>query len=176
MPAGLVVPVSGPYRATYSPAGGAAEDMGIMNDDGYELSVTIAAQEVNESDAYGMTLVEGISRGMNWKMRIRGLEWNRNGLLDALASEVGQSGNSGTLTPFLTGIGNRMTATAGSIILSATLANPPTTPQSLTALNAIISPNSTSTWNMTSKLRELPIEFSLVPYVSGQRAIPFSTT
>ena len=59
----LVVPVSGPYTATWN-----AFSLGTMNDDGYTLAGTYQGQEVNASDAYGMALVEAIWRGLNWRV------------------------------------------------------------------------------------------------------------
>ena len=79
MPGALVVPVSGPYTATWS---GFA--LGTQNDDGYVLTGTYQGQEINASDAYGMTLVEAIWRGLNWRMRFRSLEFNKSGVLSLI--------------------------------------------------------------------------------------------
>lgn len=174
MPAGLIVPVAGPFLGLY---GGSA--LGTQDDNGFELSCTIQGQEINASDAYGQTLVEGIYRGQNWKCRLRGLEWNKAGLLNSY-QVFGQTGASGTFTPELANIGDRMSKYAETLLLAAILGNPPTTPQTLTALTAVISPNSQVAFQMTSKMRETPVEFSLLPYaavVSSQSVIiPFSTT
>jgi hypothetical protein len=171
--AALVVPVSGPYTATFDD-----DDFGTLNDDGYILTATTQGQEINQSDAYGMTLVEAIYRGQNWKLRIRGLEWDQEGLINALLS-------FGTLEadffkPWLDGIGERWSTQGETLILSAILGNPPTYPQSLTAMSCCLSPNSQSESMWTSKMREFPLEFVLLPYqatVSGMMYnIPFSTT
>lgn len=172
MAAGLIVPIAGPYVGTYN-----AFPFGTLNDDGFELSATIQGQEVAESDAYGMTLVEAIYRGANWRLRLRGLEW-KQGLVNSLQI-FGQSGASGTLTPTLANIGDRWTKYCQALVLTAILGNPPTTPQSLTAVTAGIAPNSSSAMNMTSKVKELPIELVLFPYVSagsGSVNVPFTTT
>ena len=172
MPAGLAVPISGPYTGTWN-----ALPLGVQHDDGYTLQVTVQGQEMNETDAYGMTLVEGIYRGQNWRARLRGLEW-KTGLLAALQA-FGQSTPT-VLSPFLQKIGDRMTNYAQTLVLTAILGNPPTTPQTLTAMNAIIAPQSTSDFNMTSKIRELPIEFVLIPYSamvgSLSLNVPFTVT
>lgn len=167
------MPISGPYLATWS-----ALPLGTQHDDGYELSCTIQGQEVNLTDAYGMTLVEAIYRGQNWRCRMRGLEWT-TGLLSILQM-FGQSGAAGTLTPILTSIGDRWTKFCKPLVLTAILANPPTAPQSLTATSAGFAPNSQSLFNMTSKVRELPIEMVLLPYsttiASVTVSVPFTTT
>jgi hypothetical protein len=173
MAAGLVVPVSGPYTATFD-----GYPLGTMNDDGYELACTLQGQEVNESDAYGMTLVEAIYRGMNWRCRFRGLEFNKTGLL-AILQMFGQTGANTTLTPLLTAIGDRWTKFCKSLILTSILTPyPPTMPLTLTALSAGFSPNTTSQFLLTSKVREMPLELVFLPYASGSPAvnIPFSTT
>lgn len=168
------MPISGPYTAVWN-----ANTLGTQDDNGFELSATIQGQEINASDAYGMTLVEGIYRGANWKLRFRGLEWNKAGLLNCLLM-FGKTGASGTFTPSLTNIGDRWTTYCQSLVLTSILANPPCTPQTLTATNAGVSPNSQSAFNLTSKMREFPLELALIPYSSTvgsiTSAIPFSVT
>lgn len=175
MAAGLVVPVSGPYLGTYQ-----AFPLGVQNDDGYILQGTVQGQEVSESDAYGMTLVEAIYRGQNWRCRLRGLEWNKSGLLNAMqifGTAAGSPPNN--LAPTLANIGDRWTKYCQALLLTAILGNPPSIPQSLTATNAGIAPNSSYEMMFTSKVRELPLEFVLIPYVSGGSGspnVPFSVT
>lgn len=173
MAAGLVVPVSGPYVGTWN-----SLPFGTLNDDGFILNCTIQGQEVNLSDAYGMTLTEAIYRGQNWRCRIRGLEWNKTGLL-ALLQQFGAR-VAGQLTPILTNIGDLYTTYSKVMVLTAILANPPTVPQTLTATNASIAPNSQSEFMFTSKLREMPLELVLIPYstVIGSQTfnVPFTTT
>jgi hypothetical protein len=168
MAAALVLPVSGPYTSTWF-----AKPLGVQGDDGYELACTVQGQEVNETDAYGMTLVEGIYRGQNWRLRNRGQEWNRAGLLDSLQM-FGQQGGTGTFSPILTNIGDRWSKFCQALVLTATLANPPTTPQSITATNAGIAPNSQTAFNLTSKLREMPLEWILIPYQTVIASVTYS--
>lgn len=158
MAAGLVVPISGPYVALWS-----AQPLGTQNDDGFDLQCTVQGQEVNESDAYGMTLTEAIYRGQNWRLRFRGLEWNKTGLL-SLLQQFGQLGAAGTFNPRLNNIGDRWTRFCQTLLLTAILANPPTTPQTLTALTAGLAPQHQVNQLMTSKVREMPLELVLIPY------------
>jgi hypothetical protein len=171
---GLVVPVSGPYTATWF-----AFALGVQNDDGYELAVTLQGQEVNETDQYGMTLVEAVYRGMNWRARMRNLEWPKGGI--ALLTMFGSQSTigDGKLNPILGSIGNRYTLAVQPLILTSILGNPPSTPTTLTANGAGFAPNSQSMFNMTSKVRELPLELVLLPYASagsGSAAVPFTVT
>lgn len=176
MPAALVVPVSGAYIGLWK---GVA--LGTQNDDGYILQGTYQGQEINASDAYGMTLVEAIWRGLNWRVRFRGLEWNKPGLL-AAAQAFGSSDSppNNTLTPTLQNVGDRWSRYCQTLLLTAILGNPPTTPQTLTALNSAIAPQSNVEWMLTSKMREAPLEMILLPYTatgSGNTVnVSFTTT
>jgi hypothetical protein len=159
MAAGLVVPISGPYTGTW-----ATSALGTQNDDGYVLAGTFQGQEVNASDAYGMTLVEAIWRGLNWRLRFRGLEFNRPGILAAIQAFGSTGAPTTTFTPTLANIGQRYSTFAQPLVLTAVLGNPPTFVQTLTAINAIVAPQSNMEFLMTSKVREAPFEMVLLPY------------
>lgn len=171
--AGLIVPVSGPYTGTYN-----GSTIGILSDDGYKITGSWQSQEINETDAYGMTLIDWIHRGHNWRCVMRGQNWG-TGLLTALQTFGKVAGQP--FSPALTNIGNdALNGFTASMILTATLANPPTTPLSLTALQAAVSPNNSTELLFTSKLRELPVEMAFLPYsfTSGgvSYIVPFSVT
>lgn len=170
MAAGLVVPVSGPYTALWN-----AFPMGTQNDDGFVLTGTWQGQEVNASDAYGMTLVEAIHRGINWRMRMRSLEWNKLGVLASVQAFGAVA--AGTFTPTLGAIGDRYTKFSKTLVLNSILgAYPPTTPRTLTALSAVIAPQSNVEYLMTSKVREAPMEMVLLPYAVAGANVSFTTT
>jgi hypothetical protein len=142
---------------------------------------TLQGQEVALSDAYGMTLVEAIYRGQNWRCRFTGLEWNKTGLLAALQGFGAQQPLvQGILGPTLNNIGDRWTKFSSPLVLTAILGNPPTVPQSLTATNAAWAPQFQTTMIFTSKLRQMPVEMVLIPYsaVIGSLTenVPFTTT
>ncbi len=177
MAAGLIVPVSGPYIGLWN-----ALALGTLSDDGYDLSCTVQGQEVNLSDAWGMTLVESIYRGQNWRIRIRGLEWDKLGQL-AILQMFGRTGaaNGRNLSPSLSYIGDRWTRYCQTLLLTSILGDPPAFPQTLTAINAGWAPNTTTNGQWTSKVREMPHELVLLPYVASGSgastvAVPFSTT
>lgn len=175
MAAALVLPISGPYTATWN-----AFNLGTQNDDGYVLRGQYQGQEVNQSDAYGMTLVEAIWRGLNWRVSFRSLEFNRPGILAAMQAFGATGTPSTSFTPILNNIGDRMSKFAQPLVLTAVLANPPTFIQTLTALSAIIAPQSNIEFMMTSKVREAPIEMVLLPYLTtvsaGNSNLSFTTT
>jgi hypothetical protein len=155
----LVVPVSGPYTGTWN-----FNALGTQNDDGFALLGTWQGQEVNLSDAYGMTLVEAIWRGLNWRLRFRGLEFNKAGILAALQAFGSTGDPTATITPLLANVGDRVSKFAQPLNLTAILGNPPTMPQTLQALGAVVAPQSNAEYLMTSKVREAPFEFVLLPY------------
>lgn len=156
----LIVPVSGPYTATWN-----GFTLGTQNDDGYILRGQFQGQEINLSDAYGMTLVEAIYRGMNWRLAFRGLEFNRTGILASLQAFGSTGAPTTTLTPRLASIGDRYSLFAQALVLTSILgAYPPTMPSTLTATGAIAAPQSNIEYLMTSKMREAPFEFVLLPY------------
>ena len=90
----LILPISGAYVGTWG-----ALYLGMMNDNGFEVTLAMKAQEINETDAFGMTLLDYVYRGMDWRVRFTGKEWNRQGsgaLMNALqpfgSSPTGQLG------------------------------------------------------------------------------------
>jgi hypothetical protein len=124
--------------------------------------------------------VEAIYRGQNWECQFTGLEWNKNGLL-ALEQMFGtQTGSTTTLNPILGPVGDRWTTYCQPLVLTAILGNPPTTPQSLTAVNCGFKPQHQVAQMLTSKLREFPLQTVLLPYsaVVGSLTlqVPFTTT
>lgn len=173
----LVVPVSGPYTATWN-----GHSLGVQNDDGYVLMGNYTGQEVNLSDQFGMTLVEAIWRGLNWRMRFRGLEFNALGILASMQAFGSTGEPSTTVTPTLEHIGDRYSRFAQPLVLTSILgAYPPTMPQTLTALGAIVAPNSNTEYLMTSKVREAPFEMVFLPYKAviatlGSKNVSFTTT
>lgn len=159
MTAALVLPISGPYTANWN-----ANYMGMQNDDGFVLTGTFQGQEVNATDQGGMTLLEAIYRGINWRIRMRGMEFNAVGILAAMQAFGSTGAPTTTFTPTLANIGDRQSKFAQPLVLTAVLGNPPTMPQTLTATLAIVAPQSNVEYMMTSKVREAPFEFVLLPY------------
>lgn len=177
MAAGLIVPVSGPYIGVWNSAA-----LGTQNDDGFVLIGTYQGQEINQSDLYGMTLMEAIWRGLNWRIRFRGLEWNKPGILSAMQAFGSSGAAATTFTPTLQSIGDRWSKFSQALVLTAVLGvYPPTIPTTLTALSAVIAPQSNVENMMTSKMREAPLEMVLLPYIAvlgtaNNIAVSFTTT
>lgn len=168
------MPISGPFLGLWN-----ALPLGTQDDSGFVVSCQHQGQEINATDAYAKTLVEAIWQGMNWRLRLKGVEFNKTGLL-TLLQMFGQSGANTTLTPQLTAIGDRWSNYCKTLLLTAILGNPPTMPQTLTALTAGLAPGQTTEFMMTSQMRTMPIEMVLLPYSatvgSGNIIVPFTTT
>ena len=162
----LVIPVSGAYTGTWN-----SNALGVLSDDGFEIGMSLKAQPFDQSDAWGLTMVEAIYRGQDWTVRLVGREW-KAALLNIFLA-FGQVG-TGTLTPHLGFIGDLFTTYAKSLVLTRALTTP--TPATLTATQSVLSPNNRSTFNLTSKIRELPLELSLIPYSVTISASPYSNT
>lgn len=173
--------MSGPYTATWN-----AFTLGTQNDDGYQLMAAYQGQEVNLSDAFGMTLVEAIWRGLNWRIRFRGLEFNRPGILASLQAFGSTGAPSTTFTPTLASIGNRYSLFAQPLVLASVLpvqaggtpTGAPSFVAGLTAAGAIVAPQSNTQYLFTSKVREAPFEMVLLPYqaVVGSLTVNLSFT
>lgn len=180
MAAALVLPVSGPYTTTWD-----GFSLGTQNDDGFVLMSNYTGQEINATDAFGMTLVEAIFRGINWRLRFRGMEFNRPGILASMQT-FGFSGPLlGEATRFQPNIGSIASPTIGDrysrqsavMFMENVL---PVQPQgglfgtssnpgfiaSITASSAVVSPNSNFEYLFTSKVREAPFEFVLLPFTA----------
>jgi hypothetical protein len=169
----LILPIAGAYAGTWD-----GKDLGILSDDGYELSMQVRAQEINDTDQFGMTLIEAIYRGQDWRVRFRGKEAAKEGIVAVLMA-LGTAGGGG-IAPALGIIGVTMTSKAQALVLTATTGTPADValdgPQSLTADYASLSPSNNTAMLMTSKVKEVPIEMVCFPYASSGENIPFSIT
>lgn len=161
MAAAIVLPVSGPYTGGWNSFG-----LGVNNDDGFVLTGQWTGQEVNQTDLYGMTLVEAIYRGINWRLRFRTMEWSFPGFLAAMQAFGSTGAPSTTFTPKLDNVGDRYSKFSHPLVLTAFLAKPPVFLQTLTALSAIMAPNSNTEAMLTSKVCEGPLEMVLLPYTA----------
>lgn len=148
----------------------AGADAGIA-EQGYNLVITPEAERIAESDAFGLSLIELVIRGVNVALIYDGLEYK---------GTVGTSGPLGAIWPWGTTFGTYGTigrlgsALAYSVILTATAGTPAaSTPATLTCPRAIISPGNQIALLFNSKLRKVPIRFDCMP---NDSSVWFSTT
>jgi hypothetical protein len=124
----------------------------------------------------------------------RGLEWAKAGMLSAhqmfgyTTSSLATAATNlnPTLSPFaatpIVNVGDAAAASAYAkvLLLTAILPNTICIPTTLSASFAALSANFQASYNLTSKLRELPLEFSLIPYTTTISAktfvVPFTSS
>jgi hypothetical protein len=153
--------IAGRYSSTL-----AASDLGIA-EQGYELIFTPKGELINESDAYGMALIEIVYRGVDSDIMFTSLEYKTGTI--AAAWPWGTMGNSGI-------VGRLGSAIASSLVMTSTAGTPAVaTPATLTATRAILSPSTNVNLLFNSKLRRVPIRFNLLP-ADGSVAITFTQT
>lgn len=168
----LIVPIAGPYTATWN-----GQNLGTQDDDGYKLRATYTGQEINQSDQFGMTLIEAIYRGINWRLAFTSIEFNRPGVLAAIQQFGSTGAGTTTFTPYLTNIGDKYSRYAQALVLTAILACQPqgtafgvsSNPcfiATLTGLLASMAPQQNMEFLMTSKMRTAPFEMVLLPYLA----------
>ena len=164
-------PIAGAYTGAYN-----ALSLGIMSDEGFILGFQPMADEVNETDQFGATLIEMIYRGGNWKIRFRTKEWNAG--MQGAFQVWGAHNNSNNPPAFALGIIGRLgSAVSKALVLTSTAGTPAaTSPSTLTAAQAILSPNNNLDINFTSRIREVPIEMVCLPYANNGNNVPWTTT
>lgn len=175
----LIVPVSGPYTSAFTPgasASGSASppaSLGITSDDGFRLLWTIHKQQIGNdgTDVYGLSRLENIIRGADWNMIFRMREFGANTWNAAwpYGRVAAGAGVNAIMTAIMAqaGAADDTSGYTGSIALTAISGTPASVfgaPNVLTALKVIQAANQQQATDFTSKLRELPSNFELIPY------------
>lgn len=174
MPVLITNPVAGAYTGTYNSVA-----LGMMSDDGYILTATPLAQEVNDTDQFARTLIELIYQGMNFGIRCRTKEWN-TGMQGAM--QVYGAVSAVAAPAFAIGVIGRLgTAIAKALVLTSTTGTPAVaSPATLTASSSLLAPNNNLDMAFTSKIREVPLSFVCIPYsatiASTSYNVPWTTT
>lgn len=170
MAAVITSPVAGAYVGTYN-----AIALGMMNDDGFIIGYTPVGQDLNDTDQFGGTLIEGVYRGGNFRVRSRTKEWN-TGMQGAF--QVYGKVSAGVAPSFALGIvGRKYSAIAQALLLTATAGTPAAAaPATLTVTQALLAPNTNLDIGFTSKIREVPLEWICLPYTVSSDTVPFTTT
>ncbi len=162
----LITVTAGRYSGTYAASNyGQTLDMGLTNDNGYELSWVTHQDEVRGTDAYGNSLLQTIYRGADWRLRALFKEY-RQANMNA-AWNFGRAANN-ALSPVMGVIARLGTDIGHAIVLTSTAGTPAATnPTSLTALSVVSAPGANHSIGFTSKERTVPVELVLLPYDIG---------
>lgn len=165
---GLAAIIAGRYTATHN-----ANSLGITRQ-GYKLSFSTKDELVDETDAYGLTVIDAITRGMDCSLDFIAREYGAAGILGAMWPNGG--GTFGILQNAANPIGRLATDHANAVVLTATASTPAAaSPATLTASECKISEGFNVDLIFDSRARDVPIRFRLFPYLSTN-VIFFSTT
>jgi hypothetical protein len=160
--------IAGRYSCTWN-----AVDTGYTRT-GFELEFQYKHEVLDESDLYGLTTVDAVTRGCD-------------GFLSATLREY-KAGSTALLWPVGGGVLGKVFSTAKpagllasdqalALVLTSTANTPAAAaPATLTASKAWIAPNYNPRIILDSRLREVPIRMQLFPYASASDIILFSTT
>jgi hypothetical protein len=158
--------IAGRYAGTYN-----AVDVGIT-DDGYTLQQELMQEVIDESDAFGGTMLDYIYRGGNAFMRFTSKAYKPGSV-----SPFWPFGALGVGMTTAAPIGRLASNIAAAMVLTA-VANTPAAaaPASLTASLAILAPNYSGELLYNSKLRKVPVRLQFLPSVSTGTLTWFTMT
>ena len=171
--------VSGRYAGTYD-----ALDVGITRD-GYELQLDSEMEDISETDAYGLSVIDGIWRGGNCFLQFTSTAY-KPGSLEAFWPFGGPAEGPGVLGVLFDGtlhedinlpIGELASNVAKSMVLTASKGTPAaSSPATLTGAYALLARGAGGRLLFNSKLREVPVRLRLYPYEDGQVLKFFATS
>ena len=158
--------IAGRYSGTYN-----SNDVGITRD-GYRLFKDSAWEEISETDAFGMSLLDGVYRGGRCSIQFDSKAyktgsiaafwpWGSLGVLATAAAPIARLASAVAAATVLTDVDN--TPAAGS-------------PATLTASLSILAPNQNADLLFSSRVREVPVRLSLLPSTSTGTTTWFTTT
>lgn len=158
--------VAGKYDGTYN-----AVAVGIT-DQGFELEQNSSAEMIEESDAYGGSLLDWVYRGGNVSLQFTGLAYKAG-----IITPFWPWGSMGVMLTAAAPIGRLASAVASAVVLTATANTPAAAaPATLTGSKSILAPNSPARLLYNSKLRKVPIRLSLLPTLDTGTVTWFTQT
>lgn len=136
-------------------------DVGVT-DEGYSLQQDSAASLINNTDAYGDSVIDWIYRGGNVFLQF-----------NSLAAKAGSYspfwpwGTLGVMFAAASPLGRLASAVAQSMVLSSVASTPAASgafaPNTLTGSLSILAPNNPASLLFNSKLRTVPVRLQLLP-------------
>lgn len=143
-----------------------------MTRQGFELQFDAHAEEVNESDQFGRTLLDLVYQGGTHHLMFESKiykagstvpfwPWGALGVIATTAAPIGRLGS----------------AVAASTVLTATANTPAaSTPATLTASKSILAPNSSLKLLFDSRVRHVPIRLVCLPSETTGTVTAFTTS
>lgn len=160
--------ISGRYSAAYD-----AVDAG-MTRQGHEIEVSLKQEMVDESDLYGLSVIDAVLRGGDCFYQANFREY-KAGSLGIFTAPFG--GTLGLLANAANPLGVLASNLAKALVLTSTTGTPAAAaPATLTASKALLAENYPVKLLFDSRLREVPVRMRLYPYTNSTDTIWFSTT
>lgn len=164
---GIVAPIAGAYTGTWNSV--------ALNytRQGFSLNFTQKAERIEETDLYGLSLIDMVYRGATLSIDMIG--------------KIYGAGTTGPLWPWTatfgvvyaaaTPIARLATTVAQALVLTAVAGTPAAaSPATLTAAKAIISPDNNMQVVFNSTLREVPLRWDVLLTESASVGSLFTTT
>ncbi len=160
--------VAGRYSATWN-----ANSLGLARQ-GYDLDFQFKQEIIEETDAYGLTIIDMIMRGADTFVSATLREWIAGS--KALLWAVG-GGTMGKIFTSAVPCAASAYDLSQSLVFTATAGTPAaTSPATLTASKAFMAPSFNPKILFDSRIRDLPVRMICFPYASSSDMIAFSTT
>lgn len=158
--------IAGRYSSTYN-----AVDVGIT-ERGYELQQDSSAALVNQTDAFGDSIIDWVYRGGNVALQFIGKAYKAGAI-----TPFWPWGTLGKLSTAAAPLGRLASDVASAMVLTSVASTPAaTSPATLTASKSILAPNNPATLLFNSELRNVPIRLQLLPYLASSEYVWFLTT
>lgn len=182
--------IAGPYAGLFTPShvgsgggGPTNQYIGILDDNGFELSFVTHNDIINSTDAYGATRLDGIYRGADFSIRFRMLEFTQLSLDIAWpwGRKPDQQDDPSFRTIAMGPMARRMYNLSGSLVLNVMVGTPADAAKAPTSLTAfkVIHSGAQVAFNFNSRLRTVPVDLILWPYsvvIAGSSYIVWFTT
>lgn len=153
---GLVAVIGGRYSGAYS-----GSNTGIT-ETGYELQQSVATEDIDETDAYGGSIVDFFYRGANTYLQFASKEYAYGISPFWPWASLGAMGIIGRLA----------SAVAAAMVLTSTSGTPAaSSPATLTGGAAILAPNFPAGLLYNSKARNVPVRLLLLPYIPSSAVV-----
>lgn len=173
----LEVLVAGRYAGAYN-----LIDVGIT-ELGYDVTLETRWEEISETDAFGLSLIDGIFRGGMCTIQFDSRAYKAGSVApfwpwggNRAAGVLGTLINPVAVAP-LSPIGSLVSDVAKSFVLTSTAGTPAAaSPATLSATKAILAPNFPGRLLFNSKLRNVPVRLMFLPDNIGSGIIAFFAT
>lgn len=158
--------VAGRYSGAYN-----SVDVGITQE-GYTLQQDSDGELINETDAYGGSVIDWVFRGGNSFLQFESKAYKAGSI-----SPFWPWGALGVMLAAAAPIGRLASDAAVSMVLSA-VANTPAAaaPASLTGTKSLLAPNNPASLLFNSKVRNVPVRLQLLPYLISTGTYGWFTT